>query len=186
MRATDNYNKLVFDDELSDKLSRLIIMRRMMVCLAYELIGAKGMLYTNEEAGQSYVNGFDCSGFVCTITERAAEVCELDISMPRHANVQWRVFGEPVDYRQRQPGDLVYFPSRSKNGTRVIGHVGLVVSNDHYIHSPGVNGSRVSLSNLPLVQEELQRVSEGDLYTRTPAGIKRVSVPIGSGRWHAR
>lgn len=175
-----------FSAEIARQHSKLVAMRYIMVQLAVRLLGADAIKYRNPEDGMSLESGFDCSGFVCALVNYSAEACGVDLLIPRHANEQWRVFGEPVDYSQRRTGDLVYFPSRRKNTMRVIGHVGIVLDKNRYIHSPGMDKTLVTIAALPKRQAGLDNVRPGDIYTQSPAGIKRLSLPIGSGRWHAR
>lgn len=158
--------------------------RVLMVKLAHRLLESPSLRYIDEEQGRSFEKGYDCSGFVFELYRYAAEAYGLDPQIPRHANEQWRTFGEPIDYSRRKAGDLVYFPSRRKNSIRVIGHVGLVVNREQYIHAVGSDNTKVMLANLPDSPQELEDVGANDIYTYSPAGIKRISAPISVGRWH--
>jgi cell wall-associated NlpC family hydrolase len=91
----------------------------------------------------------DCSGFVMQIYESAG------IRLPRTAALQYE-FGEDVSEREIAPGDLVFFKRSDK-----IGHVGIYVGNNHFIHASTKRG---------VVLQDLN----DDYYKRTFAGFKRV------------
>lgn len=156
-----------------------------MVAMALDLVGSKSKRYHNLHHGMTPESGFDCSGFIVCIARYAFGAYGLDDTrMPRHANEQWRMFGEFVAYDKRIAGDLVYFPSRKKSGRYIIGHVGIVVGKDTYVHAPGIDGTIVEEAALVGEPVPLPDSTDDDLYTHTPAGIKRIAAPIGSGRWH--
>lgn len=171
---------------IEEMVHTLTKIRTGMVVLAKELLGRQSVKYTSEHEGMSPEEGFDCSGFVKYIAERAMIGCGVSVVIPRHANEQWRGMGEWVDYSSRAPGDFVYFASRVKGDDRlrVIGHVGMVVSPDTYIHAPGVDGTHVSEAQLPERQTPLTGLSERDIYRFNPVGLKRLTLPIANGRWH--
>lgn len=172
------------DREIEEKASKLEVIRARMVEIALDLVGAQAIRYRGPEHGMT-PDGYDCSGFVRVVIDRATEEQGVSLPVPRHANEQWREFGEAVDYRRRTAGDLVFFPSRRKRGIYVVGHVGIVVSNGEYIHSPGKDNTTVSVADLPREQVDLADTTEDDIYDYSPLGIKRVTLPVGSGRWHA-
>ncbi|MFC2132059.1 C40 family peptidase [Bacteroidota bacterium] len=91
----------------------------------------------------------DCSGFVMQVYDMAG------IRLPRTAALQYN-FGEDLDEDEITPGDLVFFIRQNK-----IGHVGIYVGNDQFIHASSKRG--VVLQNL-----------EDDYYKNTFAGCKRV------------
>ncbi len=133
----------------------------------------------------TYEDGFDCSGFISSVVSYATEAYDLDLAIPRHANEQWRNFGEYVDYSQRQVGDLVFFARRRHGDDRVrtIGHVGIVVARNKYVHAEGCDDSFVAIGGLPNEQRPLAPILPNDLYTNDPAGVKRITAPVHSGRW---
>lgn len=65
--------------------------------------------------------GFDCSGFVMYVYGR------LGIGLPHNGAQLWGG-GRPVQRRDLEPGDIVFF-----NG---LGHVGIYVGGGRFIHSP--------------------------------------------------
>lgn len=183
--TAENVNPQEFYEELQDKAARLAEVREFVVDMAWSLIGRPAIRYVDPEAGLSTETGFDCSGFVCALLSSAKQAYQLELAIPRHANEQYRTFGEPVDYMQRIPGDLVYFAPHRKGDMRILSHVGVVVNDTEYIHSPGKDDSVITAARLPAEQLLFEDVNPGDIYARNPVGIKRISVPIGSGRWHA-
>lgn len=79
--------------------------------------------------------GFDCSGFTSWVFGKAG------VSLPRTSAGQSRS-GREVAARGVRPGDLVFF-----GGKGGVGHVGISLSGDAFIHSSGPAG-RVSVDSL--------------------------------------
>jgi hypothetical protein len=163
--------------EVNERINELQVLRHLIVEKAFSLVGAKSIKYTNSESGLEEENGFDCSGFINHILTTAASEHNINLVVPRHANELWREFGEMAAYGQRRAGDLVFFPSKQINGIRLIGHVGLVVSKTEYIHAPGKDDSHVCVDALPGAQKEFEENHPDDLYTLSPAGVKRLTPP---------
>jgi peptidoglycan DL-endopeptidase CwlO len=82
--------------------------------------------------GGSSPGGFDCSGFVMFV------FAQVGVSLPHHAASQYN-YGVPVSRDQLEPGDLVFFDG--------LGHVGIYIGNDEFIHSPHT-GDVVKISSL--------------------------------------
>ena len=91
----------------------------------------------------------DCSGFVMQVFEMAG------IKLPRTAALQYD-FGVQISDYDMVPGDLVFFIRNSR-----IGHVGIYVGNNQFIHASTNKG--VILQNL-----------DDDYYRTTFAGFKRI------------
>ena len=70
--------------------------------------------------------GIDCSGFVQIVHKVNG------INLPRDASQQVKL-GDTINFKDRQPGDLVFFESDSGN----IHHVGIVCDNKEIIHASG-------------------------------------------------
>ncbi|MGX2042001.1 C40 family peptidase [Methylocaldum sp. MU1018] len=81
-------------------------------------------------------NGFDCSGFVKHVYER------YGVRLPRTAH-QMASATPPVNSRNRQPGDLVFFNTTGQP----FSHVGIYIGNDTFVHSSSVKG-KVIVSSL--------------------------------------
>lgn len=172
--------------EINQKAIQLDEIRVKLVEVAEGLIGAKSIRYRSSFEGMSEEGGFDCSGLVCHAIKSVAILTgEVNLGdIPRHANEQWRNFGEPVHYGTHQAGDLVYFASRKIAGRYVVGHVGRVTGKGQYVHSPGRDGEVVEVQHLPKKQIALEDTRDDDIYTVDPVGIKRLSLPLGVGRWN--
>jgi cell wall-associated NlpC family hydrolase len=82
--------------------------------------------------GASPETGFDCSGLVMYV------FAQLGVSLPHYAASQYN-YGIPVPRDQLEPGDLVFFEG--------LGHVGIYVGNDEFIHAPHT-GDVVKISSL--------------------------------------
>ncbi|TAK80997.1 MAG: NlpC/P60 family protein [Betaproteobacteria bacterium] len=77
--------------------------------------------------GSSPETGFDCSGLVRYVFERA-----WGLLLPRNARAQASV-GRPIRHRQDlQPGDLVFYDTRN----RPYSHVGIYMGDGRFIHAP--------------------------------------------------
>lgn len=84
--------------------------------------------------------GFDCSGFVIYNSKKAG------IShLPRTAHQQYR-HTKPVSRDNLQPGDLVFFHSR--NNRSRIGHVGIYIGDDKFIHARAKGPKDVTITSL--------------------------------------
>lgn len=87
--------------------------------------------------GDSPESGFDCSGLVQYVFNRA-----LGWALPRNTHEISRV-GDPIGRDELQPGDLVFFDTLQ----RPFSHVGIYVGEQRFIHAPS-NGGRVELVNM--------------------------------------
>jgi len=67
----------------------------------------------------------DCSKFTQLVYRK------FDLEIPRSSAQQYAAF--VVDDNKRKAGDLVFFSTDSKK----VGHVGIYLGNNHFIHSPG-------------------------------------------------
>ncbi|MCL5292896.1 MAG: NlpC/P60 family protein [Actinobacteria bacterium] len=70
--------------------------------------------------------GFDCSGFTMYVYR------QVGIGLPHYVPDQYG-YGAHVSRVELQPGDLVFFNN--------LGHVGIYVGNDQYIHAPNTGSS---------------------------------------------
>ncbi|MFJ5714198.1 NlpC/P60 family protein [Neobacillus sp. NPDC093127] len=71
--------------------------------------------------------GYDCSGFTYTIYQANG------ILIPRDSSVQAK-YGTPVDRKDLQPGDLLFFAYNEGKGS--VHHVGVYIGDGKMIHSP--------------------------------------------------
>ena len=91
--------------------------RKLFVKVATGFLGAPYRL------GGSTVRGIDCSAFVRKMYQF------FDIALPRTAQEQSHV-GLSIDRRELVEGDLVFFRTR-----RPVGHVGIYVGNNEFVHA---------------------------------------------------
>lgn len=89
----------------------------------------KGIKY--KYGGSSPATGFDCSGFVNYVYNKAA-----NLNLPRTAKGISR-YGESVNKDDLSPGDLVFF----NTARRAFSHVGIYIGDGNFIHAPSRGGS---------------------------------------------
>lgn len=106
--------------------------------------------------GGSGPDAFDCSGLV------SYAYGQVGIAVPRTAAEQY-VRATPVERRELRPGDLVFF----RLSGRDVGHVGIYVGGDRFVHAPQ-SGGHVRVASL---QDEWYRdrfVGAGRFYAAPP------------------
>lgn len=111
-------------------------LRDMLIGLAMQL---RHVRYVR--GGHSPSTGFDCSGFVRYVFERA-----LGLELPTNSASQYLV-GHKVRRDDMQPGDLVFFRTAGRHGRGRVSHVGIYLSDGRFIHSPR-HGESVRVDNL--------------------------------------
>lgn len=137
-------------------------------------LGYPALRYRGSEKGQSPDEGFDCSGFVKFALTRTGILTPNHI---RHASEFFDHFGVLIHWGFHKTGDLVVF---SRNGC-IPTHIGIVVEKDTFIHSPGRDGTRVTLSKL--AQRPIDTQDDANaIYSINPIGFKRIAIK--EGRWY--
>ncbi len=120
----------------------------LIASMALQLLGTP---YRN---GGSDTGGFDCSGLVQFVFARQG------VALPRSVRDQYQA-GSPVPRAGLLPGDLVFFATTARSPT----HVGIVVSEDSFVHAPSDGGV-----------VRVERLS-GDYWTRRYLGARRIAMP---------
>ncbi len=87
--------------------------------------------------GESPTTGFDCSGLTMVVYRING------FNLPRASRQQWKV-GKPIDRRQLQKGDLVFFATKGPNK---VSHVGIYAGGDKFLHAPG-RGRKIQTASL--------------------------------------
>ncbi|GLQ95966.1 C40 family peptidase [Dyella mobilis] len=111
-------------------------LRDMLIGLAMQL---RHVRYVR--GGRDPSHGFDCSGFVRYVFERA-----LGLELPSNSASQYLI-GHIVRRDDMQPGDLVFFRTAGRHGKGRVSHVGIYLSDGQFIHSPR-RGESVRVDNL--------------------------------------
>jgi cell wall-associated NlpC family hydrolase len=109
--------------------------RDYRLAAAVEALFMVGVRY--HYGGSSPETGFDCSGLVAHVYERA-----WGIAVPRNTEEQ-RAFGRPVKLADLQPGDLVFYNTRN----RPFSHVGIYLGDGDFVHAPRP-GQRVRVESI--------------------------------------
>jgi cell wall-associated NlpC family hydrolase len=92
--------------------------------------------------GRDPSTGFDCSGFVRYVFERA-----IGLQLPSNSASQYLV-GQIIHRNDMQPGDLVFFRTAGgRHGKGRISHVAIYIGQGRFIHSPR-RGETVRVDNL--------------------------------------
>ncbi|HUR88737.1 MAG TPA: C40 family peptidase [Ramlibacter sp.] len=134
--AEDDMARFMADRGL---LTRIDEVRARVADRTSELVltsmGFLGVPY--KRGGNDAESGFDCSGFVRSIYERT-----VGLVLPRLAKDQ-AAATQPIDKRDLQPGDLVFFNTMK----RTFSHVGIYVGEGKFIHSPKP-GAQVRVENM--------------------------------------
>src|SRR3569832_2090650 len=123
--AEDDMARFMSDKGLLNQLDQV----RMTVAdrtseLVMTAMGFLGVPY--RRGGNDADTGFDCSGFVRSMYERT-----VGLVLPRLAKGQ-AAATQPIDKRELQPGDLVFFNTMK----HAFSHVGIYVGDGKFIHSP--------------------------------------------------
>jgi len=81
-------------------------------------------------------SGFDCSGFVGYVYNKS-----ISVKLPRSSRNQFAANGGKfLEYKDLQPGDLMFFSHNGQN----IQHVGIYVEEGRFIHAPRT-GRRITI-----------------------------------------
>src|SRR3989442_8758605 len=102
---------------------------------ALQALFAVGVRY--HYGGNSPDTGFDCSGLVAHVFDRA-----WGVALPRSAEEQRNV-GRAVKRAELQPGDLVFYNTRN----RPFSHVGIYLGDGNFLHAPRP-GQRVRIESI--------------------------------------
>lgn len=140
-----------------------------MVSEARKLLGSRCCNHPRDDEnhliGCSPETGFDCSGLTVYVLTQAG------ISVPqgvRHVSEFFDLFG--VFVHKYRPGDLVFF---SKRGRAPI-HMGIMINDTEYLHSPGRNGTRVSIAKMK--REPIPHQRDDQIYLENPIGVKTPTI----------
>jgi hypothetical protein len=87
--------------------------------------------------GQSYDDGFDCSGLTMTVYQLNG------LNLPRHSRTQFDA-GDSIIKDELQKGDLVFF---AKNESGRVSHVGLYIGSGKFIHASS-HGKKIRIDSL--------------------------------------
>jgi hypothetical protein len=91
--------------------------------------------FLTDDSLSSLGKTIDCSKYTQIVYKK------FKIEIPRSSAQQFSTFA--VDKNKLRAGDLVFFSTESKK----VGHVGIYLGNNHFIHSPG-NGENVKIDDL--------------------------------------
>ena len=144
--------------------------KKTFVSLALSYLNFPAVNYSGQLNGIS-TDGFDCSGFVNFLLKKAG----YSQKIPRHANELFDFFGILIHAEFRSVGDLVFFSNR---GGTYPNHVGIMISEVKYIHSPGKNKKIICVKKLERkIIKPRDKVPQ--IYFSNPIGFKRITVNNG-------
>jgi hypothetical protein len=110
---------------------------------------------TRYRYGGQTAKGFDCSGFVRFMYDKA-----FNMHLPRSSR-EMSAIGNKVGKDELQPGDLVFFQTHGQQ----INHVGIFIGNDTFIHSSLSKG----------ITED--RLKQGYFDKRFAGAVRLLNVP---------
>jgi cell wall-associated NlpC family hydrolase len=123
--AEDDVHRFMADKGLFDRLEQAT--ERLGHATSDLVVTAMGFLgVPYRRGGNSAETGFDCSGFVRAMYEQT-----VGLLLPRRADQQ-AAATQPIEQKDLQPGDLVFFNTMR----RAFSHVGIYVGGGKFIHSP--------------------------------------------------
>jgi cell wall-associated NlpC family hydrolase len=128
-KAPDDMGKFLAEKGLVERLSDQVNAAGRAVSsrasdLVVHAMGFLGVPY--KRGGNSFDQGFDCSGFVRAVYEQT-----IGLVLPRRAAEQ-AAATTPIEKTELQPGDLVFFNTLKAT----FSHVGIYVGDNKFIHSP--------------------------------------------------
>ena len=121
--------------------------------LGMQAMGLIGINY--KRGGNSPETGLDCSGFVRYVFKEA-----WGANLPRTSAEISRV-GKPVESRDLQPGDLVFYNTLRRG----FSHVGIYLGDNKFIHAPS-SGGQVRIESMTV-----------DYWRKRFNGARRVDDP---------
>jgi cell wall-associated NlpC family hydrolase len=119
--------------------------------------------------GSNPESGFDCSGMVSYIFQRA-----IGLKLP-HSAAQMAKQGREVSLSKLSPGDLVFFNTRGWP----FSHVGIYVGDSRFIHAPGQDG-KIKISNLKSVYYQKRLEAARTFLNSYPDSDRGSSFSVGS------
>lgn len=137
----------------SSPLEKLQIFTDRAAELGMQAMGLIGINY--KRGGNSPETGLDCSGFVRYVFKEA-----WGADLPRTSAEISRV-GKPIDSKDLQPGDLVFYNTLRRG----FSHVGIYLGDSKFIHAPSSGGQ---------IRVESMRV---DYWRKRFNGARRVDDP---------
>jgi cell wall-associated NlpC family hydrolase len=99
---------------------------------ALQTVGVKYRL-----GGRSPETGFDCSGLIAHVFERA-----WGVLLPAHTSALRKVGAPVTKLKELEPGDLVFYNTRN----RPFSHVGIYLGDGRFLHAPRP-GAHVRVEN---------------------------------------
>ncbi len=142
----------------------------MFISLALSCVNLPARKYSSKNNGCDISGGFDCSGFVGFLLKQA----KYPDPIPRHTNELFDFFGILIHENLREAGDLVFFSSRGACPD----HVGIMVSHEEYVHSPGKSGKTICVRKLERKMIK-SRNKVQQIYSFNPVGLKRIMINNG-------
>jgi cell wall-associated NlpC family hydrolase len=166
-KAPDDMGKFLAEKGLVERLSDQVNAASRAVSsrasdLVVHAMGFLGVPY--KRGGNSFDQGFDCSGFVRAIYEQT-----IGLVLPRRAAEQ-AAATTPIDKAELQPGDLVFFNTLRAT----FSHVGIYVGDNKFIHSPRT-GAVVRVEDMRVAY--WQQRFDGARRVQASAKNSKVSAP---------
>ncbi len=152
-----------------------INLRDLIVDVAVNLVGCNSRVHPKDDEdhtlGSSIKTGLDCSGFIIYVLQKVGIAVPKEI---RHVSDFFDHFG--IFVQRQKKGDLVFFSSKGL----FPGHMGIMINDEEYVHSPGKNDARIVVAELK--RTAIPLLDPRQLYVENPIGFK-TPVASSNGRW---
>ncbi len=127
--------------------------------------------------GGTSINAMDCSGFTKTAYYINGYVIPRDASQQVHAGVEVEL---TPDFKNIEPGDLLFFGRYREDGSEKITHVGFYTGNGRFLHAGADNGRIMEQSLLPEAEDFAEHRLKSLLRARRLSPGTPGVTPVGS------
>lgn len=134
----------------TEKILRVETLPEKIVEFALSLLGTK-----YSYGGTTKETGFDCSGFVKYVFSK------FEIELPHSSKEQYKI-GKAISMKELSIADILFFdlPGRPR-----LGHVGIYIGENQFVHAASGKERRVTISNL-----------DSRHYQKRLVGARRISL----------
>lgn len=126
--------------------------------------------------GGTSINAMDCSGFTKTAYYLNGYVIPRDASQQVHAGIEVEL---TPDFKNLEPGDLLFFGRYREDGSEKITHVGFYTGKGRFLHAGADNGRIMEQSLLPEAEDFAEHRLKSLLRARRLSPGTPGVIPVG-------